>query len=73
MSKFSLIDKNLVAEKPSIEGGVSKSKRQNLINGDSSFVLKETNASSSREVGGSDGLDPTRYGDWEIKGRCIDF
>lgn len=25
------------------------------------------------EVGGRGGLDPTRYGDWEVKGRCIDF
>ncbi|MDE1924283.1 MAG: DUF1674 domain-containing protein, partial [Gammaproteobacteria bacterium] len=20
-----------------------------------------------------DGPDPTRYGDWELRGRCIDF
>lgn len=26
-----------------------------------------------REIGGRDGLDPTRYGDWEKNGRCIDF
>ncbi|MDJ0701596.1 MAG: DUF1674 domain-containing protein [Woeseiaceae bacterium] len=26
-----------------------------------------------REVGGRGGLDPTRYGDWEKAGRCIDF
>lgn len=26
-----------------------------------------------REVGGPQGLEPTRYGDWERKGRCIDF
>ncbi len=27
-----------------------------------------------REIGGrTDGLDPTRYGDWEKNGRCIDF
>ncbi len=26
-----------------------------------------------REIGGRDGLDPTRYGDWEKSGRCIDF
>lgn len=26
-----------------------------------------------REVGGRDGPDPTRYGDWEKNGRCIDF
>ena len=25
------------------------------------------------EVGGPKGLEPTRYGDWERKGRCIDF
>ena len=25
------------------------------------------------EVGGRDGLDPTRFGDWEKNGRCIDF
>ena len=27
-----------------------------------------------KEIGGrKDGLDPTRYDDWEMKGRCIDF
>lgn len=26
-----------------------------------------------KEVGGRGGLDPTRYGDWERNGRCIDF
>jgi hypothetical protein len=26
-----------------------------------------------REVGGPSGPEPTRYGDWERKGRCIDF
>lgn len=25
------------------------------------------------EVGGRDGPEPTRYGDWEKNGRCIDF
>jgi hypothetical protein len=28
---------------------------------------------SPREIGGRDGPDPTRYGDWEKAGRCIDF
>ncbi|HPA02054.1 MAG TPA: DUF1674 domain-containing protein [Chiayiivirga sp.] len=28
---------------------------------------------ASAEVGGREGLDPTRYGDWEMNGRCIDF
>jgi len=26
-----------------------------------------------RELGGPAGPEPTRYGDWERKGRCIDF
>ena len=26
-----------------------------------------------KEIGGRKGPDPTRYGDWEQKGRCIDF
>ena len=25
------------------------------------------------ETGGPEGPEPTRYGDWERKGRCIDF
>ena len=27
----------------------------------------------SEETGGPSGPEPTRYGDWERKGRCIDF
>jgi hypothetical protein len=26
-----------------------------------------------KEIGGRKGPDPTRYGDWEKDGRCIDF
>lgn len=26
-----------------------------------------------KEIGGPKGLEPTRYGDWERKGRCVDF
>ena len=29
--------------------------------------------SSPEEIGGPKGLEPTRYGDWERRGRCIDF
>jgi hypothetical protein len=30
-------------------------------------------AEKPKEIGGRGGLDPTRYGDWEKAGRCIDF
>jgi len=26
-----------------------------------------------REIGGPKGPEPTRYGDWEVNGRCTDF
>jgi len=34
---------------------------------------KPPQATVPREIGGRGGLDPTRYGDWEKDGRCIDF
>jgi hypothetical protein len=30
-------------------------------------------AKAPREIGGPEGPEPTRYGDWERAGRCIDF
>ena len=41
-------------------------------------VLKEKKATESEdnpaaETGGPKGPEPTRYGDWEQKGRCTDF
>jgi hypothetical protein len=34
---------------------------------------KPAPASSEREIGGPKGPEPTRYGDWEVNGRCSDF
>jgi len=34
---------------------------------------EEKQASSAKEINGPKGLEPTRYGDWESKGRCYDF
>jgi hypothetical protein len=28
---------------------------------------------AQREIGGRDGPEPVRYGDWEVKGRASDF
>ncbi|MCO6180642.1 MULTISPECIES: DUF1674 domain-containing protein [Ciceribacter] len=33
----------------------------------------ETMIEPPREIGGRGGADPARFGDWEIKGRAIDF
>lgn len=34
---------------------------------------KEGNLPKDETGGRKEGLDPTRYNDWEMKGRCIDF
>ena len=38
-----------------------------------SGVPADTKAPPPPEVGGPKESDPTRYGDWTVKGRCIDF
>ena len=34
---------------------------------------KNIYSGQTKEVGGSKGPEPTRYGDWEKNGRCTDF
>lgn len=34
---------------------------------------RQPGAQRPREIGGPKGPEPTRYGDWERRGRCIDF
>lgn len=46
-------------EKPSAENEAEAARRKSR---------KETD-----EIGGPKGLEPTRYGDWEVNGRCSDF
>jgi len=40
---------------------------------DASAAATQGKAPVPSEHGGRGGLDPTRYGDWEKNGRCIDF
>jgi len=35
--------------------------------------LIENSVVERQEIGGRGGQDPARYGDWEVKGRAIDF
>lgn len=41
--------------------------------GTDSPAKEEVESREPKEIGGRDGPDPTRYGDWEKNGRCIDF
>ena len=41
---------------------------------DNNNVINQTSSEKqAKEIGGPKGLEPTRYGDWEKRGRCIDF
>lgn len=39
----------------------------------SALVPQEPPPAAPAEEGGPAGPEPTRFGDWERKGRCIDF
>lgn len=36
-------------------------------------VVQNEAPAKPREIGGPKGPEPTRYGDWEVGGRCTDF
>jgi hypothetical protein len=36
-------------------------------------AMASSPAPKPREIGGREGPEPTRFGDWEKAGRCIDF
>lgn len=36
-------------------------------------MAQDAEAEPVKEVGGRGGKDPSRYGDWEIDGRAVDF
>ena len=52
---------------------VKKIKTKSLENQKEVADKKRDNSKIKKEIGGRGGLDPSRYGDWEKDGRCIDF
>lgn len=38
-----------------------------------SITVQKPAELTPQEIGGPKGPEPTRYGDWEKNGRCIDF
>ena len=52
---------------------IKKIKTKSLKNQKEVTNRKRDNSKIKKEIGGRGGLDPSRYGDWEKDGRCIDF
>jgi hypothetical protein len=61
-------DPILAPETPSVQGS---SRTKVLPDAPDSPVASAKH--SPREIGGREGPEPTRFGDWEKSGRCIDF
>lgn len=55
------IDQNLQAKRALAEAAARRK------------IAEQNLANLPKELGGRDGPDPVRYGDWELKGRTIDF
>ena len=54
---------------------VTMENKETSKDSDKNTQNKEANKLNQKEpeYGGQEGLDPTRYGDWEKGGRCTDF
>ena len=50
-----------------------KESTDEAVNADEDPAAADTFDQQPEEYGGPKGKEPTRYGDWEKKGRCIDF
>jgi hypothetical protein len=59
-----------VAEQPVAE---QSRESEQLGESEQSGESEQTAPENGREYGGPKGKEPTRYGDWEKNGRCIDF
>lgn len=53
-----------VPSAPLKDDQIKDDQRKNEMSGDKTH---------GNEIGGPKGLEPTRYGDWEVNGRCSDF
>ncbi len=65
-------DKNII-KKQSIKDDEAKENQQQENTSLIQEQNQKPNQAQNKEIGGRKGLEPTRYGDWEKNGRCIDF
>ena len=57
-------------------GGIMEESKKDKVEEKSSSLPHDVDSKSAiklKELNGRKGLEPTRYGDWEKNGRCIDF
>ena len=69
------VNTEAVVEAPEVRGRDAKTLAEMKADAAGQKWRAEAEAKGEKpvEVGGPKGLEPTRYGDWERAGRCVDF
>ena len=62
-----------VARRWDNKGNYMKEKPETEQKPEAETPLVPDDSLKPKEIGGPKGPEPTRYGDWEKAGRCIDF
>ncbi len=60
-------------DQKNITAAQTAEKNESANNVDNNEINQTSSEKQAKEIGGPKGLEPTRYGDWEKRGRCIDF
>jgi len=60
-------------ERSDIERRIAEAGKRALAEAEERRALRDAEKTAPKEIGGRAGPDPTRYGDWEIKGIACDF
>ncbi|MDP3896237.1 MAG: DUF1674 domain-containing protein [Mesorhizobium sp.] len=47
--------------------------RRALAEAEARRKARDSGQAPPKEIGGRGGAEPVRYGDWEVKGRAVDF
>ena len=60
-------------DQKNITAAQAAEKNESANNVEDNGINQTSSEKQAKEIGGPKGLEPTRYGDWEKRGRCIDF
>jgi len=60
-------------DQKNISAAQTAENNESAVNADNNKINQTNSEKQTKEIGGPKGLEPTRYGDWEKRGRCIDF
>ena len=63
----------MVTDKTSGDTGADGKAGDNAADAAKDTTTRTDGSDMPREINGPKGPEPTRYGDWEQKGRCSDF